>query len=136
MKNIILLITFIVVATMSGNAQVQATQEPTFTPEEKQMYSDAIKEYDKYQLAMKEFNKAAEKFQAADSLLKSGYLSTVVDSFTHIEHIKQENPIQYVKNGELVVEDDYVVKKTRKPLPATQQGLAAYIERLRKVLRE
>ncbi len=136
MKYTILLFTCMVAATMAGNAQDQAKQDqPTFTPKEKEMYSLAIKAYDEYQEAMKAFNEATEKFAAYDSILKAGYIATV-DSFTHIEMVKQETPIQYVKNGELVVEDDYQEKRTRKPLPATQQGYAAYVERLRTTIQK
>lgn len=129
MKYTILFFTCLVAATMAGNAQDQAKQDQ-LTPEEKEMYSSAIEAYDEYQEAIKVFNEATEKFAASDSILKAGYIATV-DSFTHIEMVKQENPIQYVKNGELVVEDDYQEKRTRKPLPATQQGYAAYVEKLR-----
>ncbi|WP_372648242.1 hypothetical protein [Draconibacterium sp.] len=136
MKYTILLFTCLVVATWAGNAQDQAKQDqPNFAPEEKEMYSSAIAAYDEYQEAMKVFNEATEKFAASDSLLKAGYIASV-DSFTHIEMVRQETPIQYVKAGELVVEDDYQEKRTRKPLPATQQGYAAYVEKLRTIILE
>ena len=136
MKYTILLFTCLVVATWAGNAQDQAKQDqPTFPPEETKMYASAIADYDEYQEAIKVFNEATEKFAASDSLLKAGYIATV-DSFTHIEMVKQENPIQYVKGGELFVEDDYQEKRSRKPLPATQQGYAAYVEKLRMAISE
>ncbi|WP_319502550.1 hypothetical protein [uncultured Draconibacterium sp.] len=136
MKYTILLFTFLVAATLAGNAQDQAKQDqPTFTPEETKMYESAIARYDEYQEAIKAFNEATEKFAASDSILKAGYIASV-DSFTHIEMVKQETPIQYVKNGELVVEDDYQEKRTRKPLPATQQGYAAYVEELRLAIKK
>ena len=136
MKYTILLFTCLVAATLAGNAQDQAKQDqPTFTPEETKMYESAIARYDEYQEAIKAFNEATEKFVASDSILKAGYIASV-DSFTHIEMVKQETPIQYVKNGELVVEDDYQEKRTRKPLPATQQGYAAYVEKLRLAIKK
>lgn len=136
MQKNILIIAIIVAATVAGNAQDQAKQDqPAFTPDEKKRYSAAIAEYDEYQEAIKAFNEATEKFAASDSLLKAGYIATV-DSFTHIELVKQEEPIQYMKNGELIVKDDYQEQRTRKPLPATQQGYAAYVEKLRTVLRK
>nr|WP_321357200.1 hypothetical protein [uncultured Draconibacterium sp.] len=134
MKYTILLFTCLVAATMVGNAQDPAKQDqPNFTPEETKMYESAIADYDKYQEAMKVFNEATEEFAASDSILKAGYIANI-DSFTHVEMVKQETPIQYVKNGELVVEDDYQEKRTRKPLPATQQGYAAYVEKLRTLI--